>query len=379
MAIGPTTTLPLGTQRRRGYRRLLGILAVQAFGNQMAASFWLVYLVSPPQSLSFDVAIFVWIIGFAVAACTVLGLARGRPIRATTAMSTGLGIMILGHISFAVLPALQGMVFGALFFGIYIPLFWLPLNSLIVRETHSGNRAGRLAAITAVFAITGVLAPILGGFLADVVNYRVVFGLAAVIVGVNFLLVRSLAQADETLSFSLDLRRVGRRAALAFSGQGGVDGLTSAATPLGAFLFTSASLALGLLFALFSLAAGIATVVLGWMSDRVRVRTPFLLLGPLLSVPACLLAYFVRDLATFAFAIGWFSMTSAVAPSFIYTILVDRAEQHVPSLTATRELILNTSRTVALLGGLGVLSLRGDVYTLYLLVGGVILLEALAK
>jgi len=294
-------------------------------------------------------------------------------------MSTGLGIMVLGHISFAVLPALQGMVFGALCFGIYIPLFWLPLNSLIVRETHSGNRAGRLAAITAVFAITGVLAPILGGFLADRANYRAVFGLAAVIVGVNFLLVRSLAQADETLSFSLDLLRVGRRTALAFSGQGGVDGLTSAATPLGAFLFTSASLALGLLFALFSLAAGIATVVLGWMSDRVRVRTPFLLLGPLLSVPACLLVYFVRDLATFAFAIGWFSMTSAVAPSFIYTILVDRAEQHVPSLTATRELILNTSRTVALLGGLGVLALRGDVYTLYLLVGGVILLEALAK
>src|SRR5439155_1176298 len=86
-----------------------------------------------------------------------------------------------------------------------------------------------------------------------------------------------------------------------------------------------------------------------------------------------------RELPSFAFAVGWFSMTSAVAPSFIYTSLVDRAEQHVPSLTATRELVLNTSRTVALLGGLGVLSLRGDVYTLYLLVGGVILLEALAK
>jgi predicted MFS family arabinose efflux permease len=379
MAAGPTTRLPLGTPRRRDYRRLLGILAVQAFGNQMAASFWLVYLVSPPQSLPFDVAIFVWILGFAVATGTVLGLARGRPIRATAAMSTGLGIMILGHVSFTVLPALEGMVAGALCFGLYIPLFWLSLNTLIVRETHSGNRAGRLAAITAVFAITGVLAPILGGFLADRVSYRAVFGLAAAIVGGNLVLVRSLAQAEETLSFSLDLRRVGRRTALAFSGQGGVDGLTSAATPLGSFLFTSASIALGLLFALFSLAAGIAAVVLGRISDRVRARTPFLLLGPLLSVPACLLAYLVRDLGTFAFAIGWFSITSAVAPSFIYTILVDRAEQHVPSLTATRELLVNASRTVALLGGLGVLALRGDVYTLYLLVGGLILLEALAK
>jgi hypothetical protein len=96
-------------------------------------------------------------------------------------------------------------------------------------------------------------------------------------------------------------------------------------------------------------------------------------------VPACLLAFLVRDLGTFAFAIGWFSMTSAVAPSFIYTILVDRSEADVPAVTATRELVLNASRTVALLGGLVVLASGGDVYSLYLLIGGVILLEALAR
>ena len=174
-------------------------------------------------------------------------------------------------------------------------------------------------------------------------------------------------------------QRVGARTGLAFSGQGGVDGLISAATPLGSVLFTSASFELGLLFALFSLAAGIAAVVLGRVSDRVRVRTPFLLLGPLLSVPACLLVYLVRDLGVFVFAIGWLSMMSAVAPSFIYTILVDRTETEITTVTATREFILNTSRTLALLGGLAVITLGGDVYALYLLVGGVILLEALAK
>jgi len=86
----------------------------------------------------------------------------------------------------------------------------------------------------------------------------------------------------------------------------------------------------------------------------------------------------VRDLGAFAFAIGWLSMTSAVAPSFIYTILIDRTEKEIPTVTATRELILNTSRTLVLLGGLAVLALGGDVYALYLLVGGVILLETLA-
>ena len=48
-------------------------------------------------------------------------------------------------------------------------------------------------------------------------------------------------------------------------------------------------------------------------------------------------------------------------------------------MTATRELVLNVSRTVALLGGLVLLAAGGDVYALYLLVGGVILLEALAR
>src|SRR6266480_594552 len=333
MAAVFSTTSPPRTPRRRSYRALIGILAVQAFANQMGASFWLVYLVSAPQSLDFDVAILVWVIGFGVAACTVLWIARGRPIQATTSMVSGLAIMVLGHLSFAFLPALWGMVLGSICFGLYVPLFWLPLNSLVVRETNHANRAGRLAGITATFAITGVLAPIVGGWIADRASYRLVFGLAGLAVMANLLFVRWLAQSKETLVFSLDLKRVGRRTALAFSGQGGVDGLISAATPLGSFLFTSASFELGLLFALFSLAAGIAAVILGRVSDRVRVRTPFLLFGPILSVPACLLAYLVRDLGAFAFAIG----------------------------------------------GLAVLALGGDVYALYLLVGGVILLEALAK
>jgi MFS family permease len=365
--------------RRRDYPALIAVLAIQTFANQMAASFWLVYLVSPPQSLTFGVAIWIWVIGFGVAACTVLLVARGRPIRATPTMTLGLGIMALAHVALAALPPIWGMVVGGACFGLYIPLFWLPLNSLIVTETNVANRAGRLAGITATFAVTGVLGPILGGLIASTVGYRLVFGLAAVIVAANLIVVRGLVQIDEIHSFSVDFRRIGRRTALAFVGQGGADGLVSAAVPLGSFLFTTASFELGLLFALFSLASGIAAVILGRVSDRVRARTPFLLLGPVLSVPACLLAFLVRDLGTFALAIGWLSMTSAIAPSFIYTILVDRNEADVPSVTAARELLLNVSRTAALLGGLVVLAIGGDLYALYLLVGGVILLEALAR
>src|SRR5438094_8112051 len=140
---------------------------------------------------------------------------------------------------------------------------------------------------------------------------------------------------------------MGSRTALAFAGQGGVDGLLSVATPLGSFLLTRDSFALGLLFALFSLAAGIAAVVLGRVSDRVKVRSPFILLGPALSVPACLLAFASRDLGSFAFAIGWLSMTSVVAPSFIYPILVDRMDDSILAIHAPRAFRLDTSLSVA--------------------------------
>src|SRR5439155_1600071 len=161
-----------------------------------------------------------------------------------------------GHFAFAFLPANWVVLVGGMAFGVYLPLFWLPMNSLLVRETSPANRAGRLAGVTATFTTGAVVAPVLGGYLAVTVGLR--------------------------------------------------------------FLFSFAS----------------------------------------------------RDLGSFAFAIGWLSMTSVVAPSFIYTILVDRMEDSIPAVTATREFILNTSRSVALFAGLLVLASGGDVYALYLLVGG---------
>src|SRR5207245_174702 len=258
----PPAPPPVRVSQRFRYRELLGLVAVQSFGNQMTGSFWIVYLVS---LLDFRVATLLWVIAFLTAALGVLLMARGRPIPARTSMTVGLATMATGHFAFAFLPANWAVLVGGLAFGVYLPLFWLPMNSLLVRETSPANRAGRLAGVTATFTTVAVVAPVLG-----------------------------------------------------------------------------------LLFALFSLAAGIAAVVLGQVSDRVKARSPFLLLGPVLSVPACLLAFVSRDLGSFAFAIGWLSMTAVVAPSFIYTILVDRMEDSIPAVTATREFILNTSRSVAL-------------------------------
>src|SRR3989441_241993 len=379
MVSAPPAPPPFRVSQRFRYRELLGLVAVQSFGNQMTGSFWIVYLVS---LLDFRVATLLWVIAFLTAALGVLLMARGRPIPARTSMTVGLATMAAGHFAFAFLPANWAVLVGGLAFGVYLPLFWLPMNSLLVRETSPANRAGRLAGVTATFTTVAVVAPVLGGDLAVTLGFLFLFSLGGPILAANLLPAPRLVPREESFSHVITLLGMGSRTALAFAGQGGVDGLLSVATPLGSFLLTRDSFALGLLFALFSLAAGIAAVVLGRVSDRVKVRSPFLLLGPALSIPACILASLSLtslDLGTFAFAVGWLSMTSVVAPSFIYTILVDRMEDSIPAVTATRELILNTSRTVALFAGLIALAFGGGVSALYLLVGGVILLEALAK
>ena len=361
------------------YTVLIGLIAIQFFGNQMAGSFWLVYLVSPPQALAFSVGVLVWLLSFAIAAITVLALSTGRLLRARTSMTAGMIAVIIGHFSFAVLPPLAATAVAGLGFGVYIPNFWLPMNTLLVRTTHRGNRAGRLAGLTVAFTTTAVVAPVLGGYIAAIAGYRVLFACGGAVVLGNLLLARHVIDSSASFSFSLDLRAVHPRTLLAILGQGGVDGLLTVATPLGSFKFTSNSFELGLLFALFSLAAGVSTLILGRISDRRFNRAPFLILGPVLSVPACVLAYAVRDLGTFALAIGWLSMTSATAPSFIYTMMIDRMERSVPTATATREFTLNLGRALAIAAGLAILALGGDVYTLFLLVGGVVLFEALAK
>jgi len=365
--------------RHRGYRELLGLVAVQSFGNQMAGSFWLVYLVRPPQSLDFGVAVLLWFFSYLIAAVAVAVLARGRPIRATSAMIVGLLFVVLGHVSFVVLPPQAVIAVAAGGFGVYLPAFWLPMNYLLSRETKAANRAGRMAGVTATFTVVAIVAPVLGGLIAQSLGYRTLFLLGAAIVSVDVVFVRLLAQEEEAVAYRLNFARMGPRMSLAFSGQGAVEGILSAATPLASFMFTRAAVELGLLFAFFSLAASVTTVLLGRLSDRAKARAPFLLIGPILSVPAAIAAAVAPDLGSFALAVGWLSMATSMAPSFIFTIVVDRMEDAIAEVSATRELLLNTSRTIALGAGLALLALGGGIQGLYILVAGAVLLEALAK
>src|SRR3989449_6409001 len=221
MVSAPPAPPPFRVSQRLRYRELLGLVAVQSFGNQMAGSFWIVYLVSEPQALAFDVAALLWVVAYLTAAGVVVVMSRGPPIHARSSMTLALMIMAFCHFAFAVLPASWIVVVGGLAFGLYLPLFWLPMNCLLVRETSPANRAGRLAAVTATVTTVAIVAPILGGFLANLVGYPVVFGLGGVIWPCHLLPLSPPAAPRESVLVSVSIRRTAPRTTLAFSGQGG--------------------------------------------------------------------------------------------------------------------------------------------------------------
>src|SRR5437879_13531439 len=105
MVSAPPAPPPFRISQRFRYRELLGLVAMQSFGNQMTGSFWIVYLVSRPQPIDFRVATLLWVIAFLTAALGVLLMARGRRIAARTSMTVVLGPTAAGHLALAFLPA----------------------------------------------------------------------------------------------------------------------------------------------------------------------------------------------------------------------------------------------------------------------------------
>src|SRR3989442_7536906 len=96
-------------------------------------------------------------------------------------MRVAWGLLAAGHSTSRLLPATGIVVVGGLAFGVSLPLFWLPMNSLLVRETSPANRAGRLAGVTATFMTVAVVAPVLGGGLAWTFSFPFLFSLGGLI------------------------------------------------------------------------------------------------------------------------------------------------------------------------------------------------------
>jgi MFS family permease len=151
------------------------------------------------------------------------------------------------------------------------------------------------------------------------------------------------------------------------------------ASALLALEFAREELYVGMLFALFALAGGIATVYLGRRSDRRGGRTVYARAGALLSVPAILAAACAPGWETYAVAMAGANFALNVCVIFIFTMSSDRMEADQPSAVLTRELLLNAGRVAGGLACAAALYATSDLRLAFSLSAAFIAMAALAR
>lgn len=362
----------------RTYRHLLALQSVMAVANSMAAVFAILFLVGQ-EGFTDREAVFLNLLAFAISAVGCVVATRARPRSARILMVLGLAALAASYGAYLVLHGWPLLLFVAVTWGVYVPLFFLPFNALVIGITRPEDRARKIGSFVLAYTVVGIAGPSLGGAIVDRFGYPPLFAVAVVVLLADIALLVLLREGREPFGFSLDLRRLGRRTSVALFAEGGFEGMAFGVIPLIAYAFTTEELDLGGLFSLFALAGGIVSVLLGTASDRLRHRTPFLVFGAAASALACLLVVSARTLGGFAFGNSMLSLTASIAPIFLFAIAVERIPGRPASAIVTRELLLNSGRAASLTAFFALLTVGLPVQQAFLLAAACLVFVGVAQ
>jgi hypothetical protein len=333
----------MASESRRDIYHLLAIEALLTMASAMAGSFVVLFLVR--DGFSEVAAALFYVEAFAVSALACAAATWNGFSRPRLWMAASLGALCAYYVSFALLGGALLLYLAPIFFGLYIVGFWVPFNVLFLRRTSRGNRGELIGLFFLVFPVVSIFAPIIGGLLIAGLGYWAAFAGAVATLALGIALVMaSPSTKSEAMRPQINLRALGGRLSLAFFGEGGQEGVWYGANALLAMTFAKEELYVGMLFALFALAGGVATVYLGRRSDRRGGRAAYAKAGAILSVPAILAAAFAPGAVVYAVAMAAANFALNVCVIFIFAMGSDRMESDQPGSVLTRELLLNTGR-----------------------------------
>lgn len=366
-----------GRPMDRAYRHLIAIQSVLALANATAGIFTIVFFLK--RGFAIESVVLFSLISFLVATLTCIALVRTRPRMGGALMIVGLAILSSSYVAYLVADGWPLLLYVGIAWGLYIPLFFVPFNVLIIGTTRAEDRAGKIGSFILAYTAVAILAPTLGGTIIESAGYAVVFSFAAVVLVGNVALVARLRVGRDSLPISFDLSHLGRRTAAALLAQGGFEGLAFGVVPLLVYGFTQDELGIGGLFSLFALAGGAVTVLLGVASDRLRARRPFLLAGASATAAATTLVVVASSLPAFALANSLVSLTAPIVTLFLFTMAVERIPTRPADAIVTREILLNGGRTASLAAFLTLLAVGLAPRHGYALAGACMAVVALAR
>ena len=334
------------------FRHLLMIQTLLSLAGSSAGTFGIVYLakdgIAPGQGFSYAEAPMFYLFGFLFAAL-FCGVMAWRPsIRVKTSMALGLLTLGIAYAGMAVLHGYILVTFIPFFYGISIPLFYLPFNALIVKRTKPENRGMRMGVVFLVVTVTGVIAPTLAGQIIGASGYATLFAFGFACLLVDIVLVLFFINSDHEMVFRINYANFGRRNVAAMFFEGCYEGLSFSLIPLITLLFVKGEQELGYIFSVFALAGGAMMLVLGFTSDRIRRRHLFMWAGAVMSSIFALMVSLAPNLGSFVAGNSLLQLTGSIAPLFIFAMMADIGEDDPAGVSATREILLNSGRAFSL-------------------------------
>jgi len=337
----------------RAYRVLLVYQSLLALGVTTSGTFIPFFYLERSGGLLPTIEFF--LVGFAMAAAGSWALTRLPQRDSRRVMAAGVLLYAAALPTILLLPSDTGPFPAGLAWGLMIPLFFLPLNTLTAELTKEGDRAVMLGGLFLGFTAVGIVGPTLGGFLVSVGGYAAnfAFGMAVFVLAAGVLMVSPPWPA---ITYRLDLRRMGARLCAGSLAQGGMEGALTLAAPAVLFTHLQSPQGLGLFLSAFAVAGGVTTILLGRISDRIRRRGRFIVLGSGLTSAAAVGVAISGDLAQYAAANSFLQLAFVIGPLFLFTAAVDRFGHDKADAVATREVLLNSGRVIGLLAFWGVLA-----------------------
>lgn len=334
---------------RRAFFGLMIIETMLAFGSTFAASFNIIYLFNELMMPLWYGPMYL-LLGFGISALASLWMSwrpHGDP---RNAIVFGLFWLCVEYTLFLVVNDgwLLGIVAG-MAFGLYYPFFWTPVNVLMAKMTEKDDRGVTYGAFFFVWPLAAFVAPFLGGLVIGLFNYSVLFvtGIAiiALTIGVVFAY-RKYIPKDQVMR--IRVAALGKRNVLALLGEGGYEGVFWVDLTLVTYVFTSDEVAIGALFSLFGLCAGVMGIVLGKVSDKIQNRVFFLRVSALTSIPCIIAVSYATSIEGFALANGLLEIACFVLPVFLFAILTDKLEDAKNDSVVGREFFLDIGRVITI-------------------------------
>jgi len=349
-------------------RRLFTLQLSNTFAESFGWAFVYIYA-HEALGLGYMELIWIFLLGFGVAIPFMLAM---RDYSGKGLMLLGLGLKAAAFIIlFAPLPAYK-VYLAAPLYGLCIPFFWVPYNSHFVLRSEGHRRASASTSLFALFAFANSLLPLVGGRLISMFDYWLVFAGAAIVLflGMAYLL-RMPGEAPIHLS-GTDILKDAAATARFILPEGVWQGAFMIGVPLGTLFFITDPANYGLFLAFLGAMGGVASILAGRWSDKVKDRRmPTLLFACAAMLFSILSALSTGRVEFWGLAVGATYFAIYGMMGFTFTLTQECCVSASSGMVA-REIWLNVGRVV---GGLTVLSCVVFLGTLApaLALGGVVL------